>query len=54
MENVLLKIIDDIKHLQKKADDEHLFESNYGAYQECISIVKKYLNQEKSTKDESK
>jgi hypothetical protein len=54
MENVLLKIIDDIKHLQKKADNEHLFESNYGAYQECILVVQKYLTEEKKSKNESK
>lgn len=42
MENILNQIIEEIKAIQKKSNDEHLFESNHAAYQDCIKIIEKY------------
>jgi hypothetical protein len=42
MDKIINQIIDEIKLIQKKSNDEHLFESNYEAYQDCIKIIEKY------------
>ena len=42
MDKIINQIIDEIKLIQKKSNDEHMFESNHEAYQDCIKIIEKY------------